>query len=212
MPRLAALLAAITLALSALAPAAPAQSKKDPTKTAPDKGKAKAKDKGAVPGYKKATIQGFTLLINEEVYKHNDDELWNRKPLEVLELELGTIVKRLPAGCVKELRKILLWNEGGDKDDPDLRSGSGAKYHGTLGNLALWSLAKGKHPGKANNVEVINMRSLTREHQPGVKLERCVLLHELVHAVHHQALGANNALIKATYQQAMRRKLYDEAK
>jgi hypothetical protein len=130
----------------------------------------------------------------------------------VLDLELGTIVKRLPARYVTGLRKILLWVEWEDKSDPDLEKGVVAKYYGTLGNLALWSLARGKHPGKANNVEVINMRSLTREHQPGVKLERCVLLHELAHAVHHQALGSNNAVIKATYQQAMKRKLYDEAK
>src|SRR5688572_959032 len=88
MPRLAALLAALVL----IQPA-PGQSKKD---APPKAAKGKARDKGAVPGYKKATIHGFTLMIHEDVYKNNDDSRWKRKPLEVLELELGTIVRRLP--------------------------------------------------------------------------------------------------------------------
>lgn len=201
MPRHAALLA--FLALFGLAAPAPAQSKKEA---------AKSKAKPAQPAYKKATIHGFTLMINPEVYKHNDDPRWRRKPIEVLELELGTIVRRLPERYVKALRRIVLWVEWEDTDDPDLKEGVVAKYYGVMGNLALWSLGKNKHPGKANSVEVINMKSLTREHQPGVKLERCVLLHELAHAVHFQLLGANNGVIKATYQQAMKRGLYDEAK
>ena len=77
MPRHAALLA--FLALFGLAAPAPAQSKKEA---------AKSKAKPAQPAYKKATIHGFTLMINPEVYKHNDDPRWRRKPIEVLELEL----------------------------------------------------------------------------------------------------------------------------
>ena len=56
------------------------------------------------------------------------------------------------------------------------------------------------------------MRSLTREHQPGVKVDRCVLLHEMVHAVHFQVFGSQNQIIRATYRQAMERHLYDEAR
>lgn len=204
MSRHAALLAA-ALAVFGLAAEAQGQSTKDTAKPA-----AKAKTKAA-PAYKKATIQGFTLMINQEVYRHNDDPRWKRKPLDVLDLELGTIVRRLPERYVKALRRITLWIEWEDTDDPDFDRGVVAKYYGVMSNVALWSLSKTKHPGKANNIEVINMRSLTREHQPGVKLERCVLLHELAHAVHFQVLGPNNAAIKATYQQAMKRGLYDEA-
>lgn len=211
MPRTAILLAPLLFSLATFTSPAPGQSKS--ARDASDKPKAKAKGKaGLVPGYTKATIQGFTLIIHEDVYKNNDDARWKRKPLDVIDLELATIVKRLPARFVTVLRRILLWIEWEDKNDPDLKNGVVAKYYGAGGNLALWSLAKGKHPGKANNVEVINMRSLTAEHQPGIKFERCVLLHELAHAVHHQALGSNNATIKATYLQAMKRNLYGEAR
>jgi hypothetical protein len=182
------------------------------TKAPADKAGAKGKGKGPVPGYKKMTIQGFTVLVNKSVEENNDDPAWKRKPLEVLDLELTTIVRRLPTRYVAGLRKILLWVEWEDRDDPDLKLGVVAKYYGVYGNLAEWSLSKGKHPLKANNVEVINMKSLTREHQPGVKFERCVLLHELVHAVHHQALGSHNPQVKVVYQLAMKRKLYATSK
>src|SRR5262249_29497096 len=39
---------------------------------------------------------------------------------------------------------------------------------------------------------------------------RCVILHEVAHAVHFELLGGNNnQRIKAAYKQAMERKLYD---
>jgi hypothetical protein len=167
-----------------------------------------------IPGYKKQKIQGFTLVINDAVYENNEDEKWQRKPIDVLDLELGTIAGKLQDKHVKALQRILIWIEWEDHSDPDTKRGVVAKYYGVYGNVATWSLGKNKHPKKANNVEVINMKSLTKEHQPGVKLERCVLLHELAHAVQHQTpgIGANNPRIKAAYKQAMNRGLYNEAK
>ena len=187
--------------LLAFAPAAIAQGKKSSDKT-------KA---SAVRGYKRATIQGFTLMINEEVYKHNDDEEWKRKPREGLELEWTTIARKLPDRSVKALRGLVVWVEWEDKSDPDFGKAV-AKYYGVNGaNGGVWMLGKNKHPLKANNIEIISMRSLTREHQPGVKLERCVLLHEMAHGVHHQLFGWGNPHVKAAYKQATDRHLYDEA-
>ncbi len=166
------------------------------------------------PGYRRQMIQGFTLLVNNDVYKNNKDQKWKRAPIDVLDLELGTIVNKLPNAYVKKLQRILIWIEWADTSDPDLSRGVVAKYYGVGGNLAQWSLGKNKNPLKANNIEVINMQSLTREHQPGIRFERCVLLHELAHAVQHQTptIGTNNARIKAAYRQAMSRGLYDQAK
>src|SRR5581483_12176340 len=73
-------------------------------------------------------------------------------------------------------------------------------------------LSQYKHPLKANSVDIIDMRAVMAEHQPSVKRERCVLLHELAHAVHFQLLGSKNMTIRLAYQQAMDRKLYDPAR
>jgi hypothetical protein len=170
------------------------------------------KAKVTLPGYKKVKVQGFTLMVNNAVFEHDDNDQWQRKPREVLELELGTIVDKLPDDYVKILQRIIIWVEWEDKTDPDLKRKVVAKYYSVPGDARLWALGQGKHPGKANNVEIINMKSLTREHQPNSRLERCVLLHELAHAVHHQALGINHPLVKSAFQQAKARGLYAQAK
>lgn len=175
----------------------------------------RAKDRGQIAapaGYQRQTIQGFTLFIHTDVLSNDRDERWQRKPLDVLDLELGTIVKKLPPKAVAALRRLLVWIEWEDPSDPDVERGVVAKYYGVYGNLAMWSLGKNKHPLKANNIEVVNMKSLTREHQPGVKLERCVLLHEMAHAVHHQVVGMNNPGIRAAYRAARERGLYARSK
>jgi hypothetical protein len=190
-----------------------AQDKKDAApqpagKAVPSKEKLLAQ---AIPGYKHLTVEGFDVLIHKDVLEHNDDPRYKRKPLEVLELELGTINRVLPPRTVKVLRTIVIWVEWEDKEDPDLEKRVIAKYYGFSGNAAVWALNKHKHPWKANNVEIINMRSLTAEHQPSRNSDRCVILHELAHAVHHHIFGSNNPYIKAAYRQAMDRKLYDES-
>jgi hypothetical protein len=55
------------------------------------------------------------------------------------------------------------------------------------------------------------MKTLTAEHQPKTDSGRCVLLHEIAHAVHDNLLGWENPLVKAAYRQAMERKLYDRS-
>ena len=186
----------------------PAQTKPEtPKQTAPDKKKLLA---GPIPGYKHRNIEGFDVFLHTKVLEHADDAKFKRKPLDVLELELNTITRSLPPSSVRLLRGILVWVEWDDTDDPDYGLAV-AKYYGVWGNRAMWSLQNDKHPGKANNIEIISLKSLTREHQPGVKLERCVILHELSHAVHLQMFGQTNPNIKAAYTQAMERKLYDQA-
>jgi hypothetical protein len=200
--------ALLAVGLGLLLPPSPAAARpKDEEKT-----RGKPRSLAAFPGYKRQRIQGFTLLISNAVYRANEDERWKRKPLDVLDLELGTIARRLPEAGVNLLRRLLIWVEWEDRSDPDFARRIVAKYYGVYGNVRLWSLGKGKHPLKANNIEIINMRSLTREHQPGSKLERCVLLHEMAHAVHDKLLRARNPAIRSAYQQAMARGLYKEAK
>ncbi len=165
-----------------------------------------------IPGYQLKKIEGFDCLISDEAIKQNDDSSWKRKPLDVLEYELGTVSRVLPKKVETVLHNVVVWIEWEDRDDPDFGK-SVAKYYGLFGgSLAGWSLSNRKHPGKANNVEVIDMKSLAREHQPGQKTDRCVLLHEFAHAVHFHIVGPNNNTVAQTYGLAMARKLYDSAK
>jgi hypothetical protein len=181
--------------------------KSNGTKSAPDKKKLLS---GPIPGYQHRKIEGFDVLLHSKALDHANDPEFKRKPLDVLELELNTITRVLPPRTVNVLRGIVIWVEWDDDTDPDYGIAV-AKYYGVWGNRAMWSLRQDKHPGKANNIEIISLRSLTREHQPGIKLERCVILHELSHAVHLQLFGPDNPHIKAAYHQALDRGLYDQA-
>jgi tetratricopeptide (TPR) repeat protein len=167
-----------------------------------------------IPGYESQSIEGFRVLIAASVLAHKDDPNYLRKPLAVLKSELRTVASSLPPQAVRALRSILIWVEWYDADDPDI--GRYVARYDWVGpdpaNRKAWGLRKNKHPLKSNNVEIINMQELTREHQPNVKWERCLILHELAHAVHFQLFGAHNDRIRLVYQQAMDRRLYDSSR
>jgi hypothetical protein len=166
----------------------------------------------AIPGYEHRALEGFDLLINHEVLEHNQDTRYKRKPLDVLERELGTVNRALPPRALNVLRGIVIWVEWEERDDPDFNKGVVAKYYTAGGTKALlWELSTKKHPWKLNNVEITNLHLITAGNQPGMPFVRCVLLHELCHVIHFHLFGVNNPYIRAAYRQAQERKLYDES-
>jgi hypothetical protein len=161
-----------------------------------------------VPGYRIQTIQGFTVLVSAETVKHANDKAYERKPLEVLELELTRMVRMMPASAVKVLRQVPIWAEWDEQ-----RAMSNGRAENALavyqGGHQLSMLLPGDNPLKAKSVVIYRLKSLTEEHQPKRESGRCVLLHEMAHGVHIELLGANNEYVKAIYKQAMERRLYD---
>jgi hypothetical protein len=162
----------------------------------------------AVPGYKIRSIKGFTVVLSAESLKHAEDKAYERKPLDVLELELTTLTKILPARAVKILRTVPVWVEW----DEQVTVGNGrpgsalAVYYG---GHQLQMLAQGRNRLQAKCVVIHRLKLLTEEHQPKRDSGRCVLLHEMAHAVHFELFGAKNPLIQGAYKQAMERRLYD---
>ncbi len=163
----------------------------------------------AVAGYDTRVIEGFKLLINKEVLDNNSTGKYERKPLDVLELELKAIVRVMNPKALETLRRLLIWVEWDER--VELSSGrQGIATAVYYGGHQLSMLKKGMHPLKANNISILNMKALTAEHQPARDSGRCVILHEMAHAVHHQLIGFNHPQIQAAFQQAMERKLYDK--
>lgn len=188
------------VALVLFASSTPAQAPKPPAK--------KGGPLDQIDGYKKHTIQGFTVLVSDDVGKA-DTAKYDRKPMDVLELELKMIADSLNKKTLDTLRKVLIWVEWDERQvmNNGRAGGAVAVYYG--GHQATM-LAEGRHPLMSKAVVVKSLRSLTGEHQPKSDAGRCVLLHELAHAVHDLLLGFDNADVKAAYQQAMERKLYDK--
>lgn len=162
----------------------------------------------SIPGYKTMMIDGFTLLVHDKVLDPKNSEMFKVKPLEVLDMELKMISAVLAPKPLALLRNILIWVEW----DEQLAMSNGRQgnalavyYGGTQRQL----LREGTQPLKANSVVVLRMKSLTKEHQPEFDTKRCVLLHEMAHAVHFQLIGYENPTVKQTYKLAMERNLYD---
>jgi hypothetical protein len=203
-PRLEEVMRPVVAALLLLAftfpPMASGQTK--PAKKTPAKSKVVVQP---VPGYKLMTIEGFNVLVNREVLDNNDDAAFERKPLDVLDLELKIISSIMKRSALDVLRKLIIWVEW---DESEAGKNWVAVYYG---GHQLSMLRRGKHPLKANNITVLRMKLLTAEHQPKDDAGRCVLLHEIAHAVHHQLIGYDNEPIKTAYAQALDRKLVDNA-
>jgi hypothetical protein len=166
----------------------------------------------AIPGYTVKKLEGFHLLVSDETAKHFDDKL-ERKPMDVLELELKGICRVMPPRMLKVLQTVAVFVEW---DDPEARpAGTNgvvvARYWYDSGN-GLGMLRGGRNPLKANNIEVLSMKYLTEKWQPGKTNEQIIILHELSHAVHNHLVGGRNPAVQAAYRQAMDRSLYEQVK
>ncbi len=197
---LACLVAALALA-SPLAAQAPKPAKNAPP-TLQEKPKLKVAD------YRTYTVQGFTVLIHDDVFGEAA-KAFERPPLEVLDAELATVVKVVNPKSADALRRLILWVEWDETSSGVENGRPGVAVAVYRSGSAESMAAGGLHPLKANTVDVLNMKSLTKEHQPKRDSGRCVLLHEFAHAVHDQLVGRDSPQIKAAYAQAMERKLYD---
>jgi hypothetical protein len=182
----------------------PAEKKPDKPKTSPYK----------FPGYTTMVLEGFTLFVSDETKSHAEDEKYKRKPVEVIELELQGIVRVMPPKMIKILRTVKVFVEWDDPESKPKNGGPGiavARYWYDAGRGAGMAMA-GRDPKKANNIEILSMRHLTEKWQPGKNSDQIVILHELCHAVHSHLLGNNNVTVKAAFQQASDRRLYEEVK
>lgn len=165
-------------------------------------------------GYTTVEMEGFILFVSDEAKAHEDDEAFKRKPREVLQLELQGICRVMPPKMLKVLQTVKIFVEW---EDPESKPSDGrpgivvARYWYDSGR-GLGMAMNGRDPRKANNIEILNMRHLTEKWQPGKTSEQIVLLHELCHAVHSHLLGNKNPIIIQTYNTAMERGLYNEAK
>jgi hypothetical protein len=133
-----------------------------------------------------------------------------RKPMDVLELELGLLVHDLPTRAIAVLRDIPIWVEW-DKvkeiqsaDEKSQRAT--AVYHPGNTRLRHYSYSSFESMVKSNAVEILSMKLLSAEHQ-GTR-HRCVLMHEMTHAVHHHLFDYENPIIKSAYDGAMSKKLF----
>jgi hypothetical protein len=143
--------------------------------------------------YKRESFQGFTILINPEVLRHEKEAAEMRKELES---QLRAIIHVVPEKPLSALRRVWIWVEWEKKKD------GAAEFHPS----ADWLKQHGYNPEKSGHIELSNTRHFvewSRDAQPWM------LMHEFAHAYHQLVLGENHKVIENAYKDAMDHKLYE---
>src|SRR5262245_35032489 len=76
-------------------------------------------------GYTTVMVQGFTIFVSDESKTHEDDEDYQRKPMEVLDLELRGIARVMPPKMLKILQTVKVFAEWQDPESKPKDGGPG---------------------------------------------------------------------------------------
>jgi hypothetical protein len=186
-----------------IAPRLEAQAPKDA------KGPPKGKKIESLPGFKKFTIDGFTVLVRDDVLKEQENSTNKRKPLEALEIELRLVSKVMTKPQADAIRNnVQVWVEW-DVIEAMSNGRAGTAYGLYLGTHPRPILID-KNPVYVSGVRILQMKGVTKRHQTD-DAHDSVFLHEFAHAFHDLVLGYENEAIKNAYKQALERKLYDKS-
>ncbi len=140
--------------------------------------------------YEAREIEGWTVRVNRRLLDGPGD-----RALRLLRSKLEEVVRTVPLLAVVELRKVPIWLGVNDGHAP------GAEYHPSR----EWLVANGYNPEKAKSVEIGSAANFVKwsVEQPSM------LLHELAHAYHDRVLGFKHPGIRAAYDEAKSRGLYE---
>ena len=115
--------------------------------------------------------------------------------LQLLAVKLREITNTVPPHACEALRKVPIWLGVDDGHAPC------AEYHPSK----QWLGEHGFNPDKAKGVEIGNARKFI----DWSRTQPSMILHELAHAYHDQALGFSDARIKQAYEHAKADGIYE---
>ncbi len=144
-------------------------------------------------------IEGWTVHVDPKLLE-GEFAGEGARALKMLANHLQRIAILMPEQRLVEMRELEIWIE---HDHPEIDVEPGP-YHPSVG----WLTERGYDARLAKKVHVTRAASLLERHH--MIKHPAVILHELVHAYHHQVLGFDEPRIKAVYEQAMEAGLYDQ--
>jgi hypothetical protein len=138
--------------------------------------------------YAARRILGWTALVNRGFER--DREMLCLETLRLLEFQLYQVTRVLPSPALQKILRVRIWVELNESHHPCMA------YHPDAG----WLRDHDMNPDKAKCVEIANAENfLAWTHQ-----QPWMVLHELAHAYHDQALGFDNAEVRTAYEAAKR--------
>ena len=140
-----------------------------------------------VSGYKDMSIEGWPVRISDRLIK--EQKAKTDVAIELLRDQLKTVVERLPASKVEQLRDVPIWMS------PEYE---GVRPTGEYHPDVNWLRKAGRHPELVKCVELTNVAIFARE----CRRMPMMILHELAHAYHDQVLGFDHPKVKIAFQRA----------
>ncbi len=140
-------------------------------------------------------LRGFPLRVDARLLEGGEHVDVGRKTLELLEAKLYEVERVVPPKALSELRKVTIWVEYEAKDPC-------AVYHPSR----RWLVDHDYDPGKARCVEIANARNFLTWTRP----QPAMVIHELMHAYHHQVLGYGHEGIRKAFEEAKTSGRYEE--
>jgi len=143
--------------------------------------------------YQKKVIAQFTVLIHPDISQQKKQAL---EYMTFIENQLKALNSSFPKDKLERLHKVRIWIE------LEERKHAGIAFHPS----ALWLKRNGLNPDMAGDIGIPNARNYLQWSRSN---RVSGIVHEMTHAFHHLHLGDKNERIRAAYQQAKERKLYD---
>jgi hypothetical protein len=143
--------------------------------------------------YTQHQIRSWTVLVNNDLLTR--DPPLAKDCFELLDAKLLDIERVVPPHALAKIKTVHIWLELSDRRFP------GGAYHPSRD----WLIENGFNPDKAKCVELGNARNFLS----WSKEQPMMVLHELAHAYHDQALGYDDPDIRAAYQAARSSGIYD---
>lgn len=143
--------------------------------------------------YPTRTVRGFSVRVDPRLLAEQEEV--GARALELLEMKLYDVERVVPEKVLAELRKVPIWLEYEAKDPC-------AVYHPSR----QWLVEHDYEPEKARCVEIANARNFLT----WTRTQPAMLVHELMHAYHHQVLGYDHEGIRAAFEKAKAGGSYDE--
>ncbi len=161
-----------------------------------DSGLAKSGDPRLnVEGYATLDIEGWTVRVSDKLLEtHRAD---TERALDLLRAQCRKVVDVLPPSALSKVRTVPIWFSPQYEGFRET-----GEYHPDVG----WLRANRRLGELAGCVEFSNIPSFAEE----VVRMPMLLLHELVHAYHHQTLGYDQPDIEAAYEAVVKGKSYEK--
>ena len=148
----------------------------------------------AVAGYTSQTIEGWPVLISEELLQSEEEA--THRAIELLAAQFQKVCDVLPDEPLSQLRCVPVWLS---PVYPEF--GPKGEYHPG----ADWLRDNSRHPALHRCIEFTNISIFEKE----IERMPMMVLHELAHAYHDQVLGFDHPEIEDTFERAAAGGTYD---